>query len=158
MAYCAFRVYRDWGDNMKRDERGQFDGWSRKYDEWIPIYSPRIQPHLSRKGQRNVLDDDEQALDDFYRPEEPGMKRVFVVPRVLQYFSKKFLYFINKFGNNGGYDLIYDVICNGKTGDGQELTLTTLCYLITLLSMPSHLLHKDFAAEVAGKFVDAIIN
>ena len=50
VAYCAFRVYRNWGDKMKKDERGEFDGWSKKYDEWIPIYSPRIMPHLSKKG------------------------------------------------------------------------------------------------------------
>ena len=73
---------------------------------------------MSRKGQRYVNDDEELALDDFYDPKDPQIKRVYVVPRILQYFSKKFLYFINKFGNNGGYDLIYDVICNGKTGDG----------------------------------------
>ena len=44
----GFRVYREEGLRMKEDERGKFDGWSCKYDEYIPIYSPRIQVHLSR--------------------------------------------------------------------------------------------------------------
>ena len=47
-AYVAFRVYRTTGKKMRQDERGIFDGWSSKYDEWIPIYSPLIVPHLTK--------------------------------------------------------------------------------------------------------------
>lgn len=50
MAFIGFRVYRSYGKKMRSDERGLFDGWSSKFDEWIPIYSPRIQPHLSKVG------------------------------------------------------------------------------------------------------------
>lgn len=39
---CGFRVYRDHGKKMRQDERGQFDGWSSRYDEYIPVFSPRI--------------------------------------------------------------------------------------------------------------------
>ena len=52
MAYVAFRVYRDKppGPQTKFDERGTFVGWSVKFDEWIPVYSPRIAPHKSKVG------------------------------------------------------------------------------------------------------------
>ena len=42
MAYVGYRVYRDASNQYRKDERGTFEGWSNKFDEWIPIYSPRI--------------------------------------------------------------------------------------------------------------------
>lgn len=88
---------------MREDERGVYDGWSSKYDEDIPVYSPRIQPHLSRVNQQ--LDDEEDSdedLDDLVQPEE-GHKRVFCVPRLNQCICHKFLHYMNKFGNDGGF-------------------------------------------------------
>lgn len=40
MAYVAFRIYVENGS--KTDERGSYDGWSNRFDEWMSIYSPRI--------------------------------------------------------------------------------------------------------------------
>ena len=33
---------------------GVYDGWSARYDEWIPMYSPRIQAHLSHSNNLKV--------------------------------------------------------------------------------------------------------
>jgi len=44
IAYCAFRVYREASTSLRKDERGTFEGWSEKFDEWIPLFSPRIMP------------------------------------------------------------------------------------------------------------------
>ena len=51
MAYIGYRVYTDAG--KKSDEKGNFDGWSIKFDEWLAIYNPRIMPFYSKtqKGQ-----------------------------------------------------------------------------------------------------------
>lgn len=46
MAYVGYRVYIENGN--KTDDKGTFDGWSTKFDEWIPIYSPRIQPLFTK--------------------------------------------------------------------------------------------------------------
>jgi hypothetical protein len=40
MAFVAYRVYVENG--AKSDERGTYDGWSNRFDEWISVYSPRI--------------------------------------------------------------------------------------------------------------------
>ena len=40
VALIGNRVYRAGG--KKFDEIGPFEGWSKKYDYWSPIYSPRI--------------------------------------------------------------------------------------------------------------------
>ena len=39
---CGFRIYRKVGKKIREDERGVYDGWSAKYDEFIPIFSPRV--------------------------------------------------------------------------------------------------------------------
>lgn len=46
MAYIGYRVYVENG--IKSDEKGTFEGWSTKFDEWIAIYSPRIQPFFTK--------------------------------------------------------------------------------------------------------------
>mmetsp|Transcript_399 Transcript_399/g.581 ORF Transcript_399/g.581 Transcript_399/m.581 type:complete len:113 (+) Transcript_399:394-732(+) len=38
----GFRVYRTVGKKIRTDEHGTYDGWSSKYDEYIPLFSPRI--------------------------------------------------------------------------------------------------------------------
>lgn len=54
MAQIGYRVYVENGN--KSDEKGTFEGWSSKFDEWIAIYSPRIQPFYT-KTQKGVSDD-----------------------------------------------------------------------------------------------------
>ena len=46
LAFIAFRVYMENGP--KSDARGTFDGWSDRFDEWIGLYSPRIQPYHTK--------------------------------------------------------------------------------------------------------------
>lgn len=41
MAFVAHRVYMENG--TKSDERGKYEGWSNRFDEWICTYSPKIQ-------------------------------------------------------------------------------------------------------------------
>ena len=108
MATIGFRVYCEGG--TKSDERGQFEGWSNRFDEKVSIFSPRIQPYLT-KTLKGVFDD--QELDDNYdqhmEPAE-GQTRVYAVPRVRKCTSSLFMRLINLFGNEGGYDLLLDCL------------------------------------------------
>ena len=56
IAKIGYRVYRTQGERLRTDAVSgkSYIGWSTIYDEWISIYSPRIQPHLS-KAQRQVI-------------------------------------------------------------------------------------------------------
>lgn len=69
MAFVAYRVYVENGN--KSDERGAYDGWSNRFDEWISVYSPRIQKFYSKtqKGMSDDIDLDEE-LDSQIKPEE----------------------------------------------------------------------------------------
>jgi len=61
MAKIGYRVYCTNG--TKNDKVGAFEGWSDRFDEWIGIYSPRVQQYLS-KTLRGALEDSD--LDDNY--------------------------------------------------------------------------------------------
>ena len=71
LADVAFRVYRTQGRKMRYDHDigGAFDGWSSRYDEWIPIYSPRIRPHLSYDEDKVTFNAD---FDEIHLPDQSG--------------------------------------------------------------------------------------
>ena len=151
----GFRVYREVGKKIRTDERGTYDGWSSKYDEYIPLFSPRIQQHLSHVNGAAAADDDDndQDLDDLITP-EPGHSRVYCVPRISSCISSKFIYFMNRFGHQGGFDALLDALANHEPDD--KLTLTTMGYMITMISMPARLFHRDWIGEYAGPFTAAM--
>lgn len=84
-----------------------------------------------------------------------GFERVYAVPRIYSCISKKFLYFMDMFGNEGGFDLILEAMENQELDD-KNLTLTAMCYMITLISMPSKLWQKGFIEEYGERFCRAI--
>lgn len=95
---------------MREDERGVFDGWSKKYDEWVPIYGPQIVPHMTKsQGKASNVEEMDEELDGVIKPSF-GFNRVFAVPRIYSCLSKKFLYFMDMFGNGGGFDLILEAM------------------------------------------------
>lgn len=65
---AAYRVYLESGSKEDR-ERGRYEGWSEKYDEWIHAHSLRIQKpsSLSRKGTvycQDAVDVDMRVPED----------------------------------------------------------------------------------------------
>ena len=66
MAHVAFRVYTNKVrvERNDADARGTYDGLEETFDEWIPVYSSRIQPYLSRLNNlRREKVDQNEALD-----------------------------------------------------------------------------------------------
>jgi len=52
-----------------------------KFDEWIPVFSPRISAYETKVGKTGMEDIDlEEDLDALIAP-EPGYSRVYAVPR-----------------------------------------------------------------------------
>jgi len=62
---------------------------------------------------------------------------------------------MDSFGNKGGFDILLNVLENQELDD-VNLSLTSLGYMITLMSMPSKLWHRDFVSEYGARFVAAI--
>ena len=93
-AFVAFRVYVEKGPKIDDDGK-HYDGWSSRFDEWIPLYSPRIMPFYSKtqKGVTEEYDIDEE-VDKLFQPEE-GHKRVYAVPRLRKCISSCYIHLMN---------------------------------------------------------------
>jgi len=86
-----------------------------KFDEWIPVYSPRIMPWASKVG---VIEEEEieEEMDELIEC-DPEFSRVYAVPRIFTCISALYLRYINVFGNEGGFDLIIDLLLNAKISE-----------------------------------------
>ena len=100
---------------MRKDERGAYEGWSVKFDEWIPVYSPRIVPFATKVG---VIEEDEieEEMDELIEC-DPEFQRIYAVPRVFNCISACYLRYINIFGNEGGFHAIIDLLKNAEVTD-----------------------------------------
>ena len=156
-AWVAFRVYRETGKRMRKDTRGTYDGWSAKFDEWMPIYTNLIVPHRTKSqgNKASAKDQEDEELDSVIQPSF-GFERVYAVPRIYSCLSKRFLYQLDKFGNAGGFEELLAVMETHPLED-KNLSLTSLGYMITLISMPSKLWHKQFIEQYGARFCAAII-
>ena len=61
--YIAYRIYVEKG--TRNDEKGNFEGYSNKYDEWVNLYSPRIQQFFTKTARTSYYDDYNDIDDDF---------------------------------------------------------------------------------------------
>jgi hypothetical protein len=107
MAFCAIRISREDTIQPYQENKAHTDGWSINFDEWIPVYSPRIMPKSTRVG----IDAAFELDDDFDETIEllNEFKGFFAVPR-LQNCSSLYLRCINQFGIEGGFDIIMDLL------------------------------------------------
>lgn len=62
---------------------------------------------------------------------------------------------MNRFGNNGGFEAIINTLKN-KTPD-DECTLTSMGYMITMISMPVKLFMKDWMKEFGPILTQSIV-
>lgn len=98
MVHCALRVYRDIPNSLRKDERGTYEGWSSKFDEWVPVYSPRIALWGTKLGVVEEVELDD-SIDDLVEKEKE-FDTIFAVPRPGTCMSGVFIRCINIFGND----------------------------------------------------------
>jgi ubiquitin carboxyl-terminal hydrolase 34 len=160
LALIAFRIYTP--DGKRTDEKGAtFDGWSNKFDEWISIYSPRIQTYLTKTLKGQIEDNDlNDEMDHLIKPIE-GHARVYAVPRVRR-CSSLLMRIINMFGNEGGLDLVLDCLRQDLSAppkfEGLPINLNILGILVSTISYPYSIYHREFITEYAPKFVDLSVH
>jgi len=67
MATVGMRIYVASGP--RHDERGNYDGWGDRFDEKIPVFSPRLCAFLSRSTKISTDDETlDESLDDVMEP------------------------------------------------------------------------------------------
>lgn len=147
--YCA--------TGQRQDERGRYDGWSDRFDERIPVYSPRICKFLTQSTRASSADDEEldETLDEVLAPAE-GHSRVWAVPRSRKCASSEYMRHLGHFCHRGGLDLILSVIADAEVTDKPYgYNLCVMAILLSLISLPAQIYHKAVIAEYGPKLVEA---
>ena len=154
LAFVGFRIYRETGKTYMKDERGTYDGWSDRWDEWIPLYSPRIMPFETKSEKKLVEEVEiEEDLDELIQP-EPGYARAYAVPRNFKCTSRHFMHYINYFGNEQGFEKILDVLENAEMDD--SINMQVLVNMAILITLPAIVYHKSFMDEFGARIIKAI--
>ena len=157
MFEIGFRVYTDKapvGKPLKTDHIGTFIGWTDKFDEKIPAFHPRIQPFKSREGKTDTNEHDIEDDQDYLFKHEEENKRVYAVTRRFQCISVQYMNFINYFGNEGGFDMLMEVL--EKAELDEHLTIQVMGCLATQISLPANLYHKEFMDQYGTRICDSI--
>jgi hypothetical protein len=152
MTTIGMRIYVATG--ARRDERGSYDGWGERFDEKIPLYSPRLGPFLSRSTRTSTEDDElDESLDDVMKPEE-GHSRVWAVPRPRRCTSSEYVRHVSAFCERGGLEAILAIIDTCEATEKAEgFNLCVLAILLSLVSLPAVVYHKTVIAEFAPKLI-----
>jgi hypothetical protein len=89
---------------------------------------------------------------------EKGQSRVYAVPRIFKCTSKKFMSYMNYFGNSGCFDKILDILENAKFEKEENDVISFKSYLrlAMMICLPSVSYHKSFIAEFGKRIVDSI--
>jgi hypothetical protein len=151
------RVYRPHNNKMREDERGTFDGWSSKFDEWVPVFSPRIMSFMTKCGQ---IEEEEVADDvDDQMPPSDQFKVYYAVPRPQVCISSVYLSYLNIFGNMGGFNKIIEVIGDDESEKKYEnMDINVIGCLAQIVTQPYMVFHKKFVHEHGQKIIDVIKN
>lgn len=150
----GFRVYESHGE--KFDEKGNYRGWSSKFDEWISIRSPRIAPfglnarmwvipHINFNEEK-IIEDSNDMLED--------TPNTFCVTRPKKCNSAILVKVLNRFGASGNYEFILKTLLDKENWAGFE-TIFTFAYVVGKVYS---LYHKKFAMNYILKFKDALFS
>ena len=101
MCTIGMRIYvKEGGRN--EDAKGRYDGWGDRFDEQIPLFSPKLAPFLSRSGKNQETEDEiDDSLDEVMQPDN-GHSRVWAVPRPRKCTSREYMRHVALFCHQGG--------------------------------------------------------
>ena len=118
--FVCYRVYE--GENLTKDSEGRsYNGLGQNFDEWLPLYSLRVQKKdtLSKKGiikpkrlvmgyyEKPELDDTEDILLN-----SPQNENIYAIFRPDKAKSKTLVLMLSLFGKQGGFQKILKRISN----------------------------------------------
>lgn len=155
MVLLGFRVFTP--DGAKTDEEGRkFDGWSSRFDEWLPLWSPKVAKvysHAKPKGSKVVRQDQETVIDDSNDPQiKEGEDMIYAVIRPRKSKSYLLIQCLNLFGQEGGYEKILAKIADKEN----PIDFQTLSHYMDCLGKVYPMYHRDFAAKFIPVLKDSV--
>ena len=105
MCVVGLRVYQ--ANGSRSDEIGKYEGFGARFDEKIPLYSPKIAKYrtMSTKDKSDMDGELDETLDDYIDPLE-GYNKVWAVPRPRKCTSRAYLQILSSFCEAGGLHTI----------------------------------------------------
>lgn len=157
MIKVGFRLYRE--DAQKTDDNGKkYEGWSSRFDEWVPLWSPKVgklYSHAKPKSGRGTRGNEETIIDDSSDPQvEEGEEEIFAVTRPNNCKSYLLVECINYFGKSGGFEHILEKICDKDN----PVNLDLLAHYMECLGRMFPMYHRDFIAKFAPAVKEGVLN
>lgn len=151
----GFRLYRE--DATKPDEDGRtYEGWSSRFDEWIPLWSPKIAKlysHAKPKSGKGTRYYEETVIDDSSDPQvKEGEEPVFAVVRPRKCKSYLLVEVINSFGRLGGFDKMLEIM----TDKDKPIDFDMLAHYMECLGKVYPMYHRDFIGKFAKEIQEAV--
>ncbi len=167
----AYRIYT--AEGMKKDKEGRaYNGWSNTYDEWINVYSIRIQRYgtIAKIGGiacKKSLDEDEKSragIDDTLDILVNSAKdsELFCVTRPDKVRSETPIIILNSFGREGGFrkmlqrinDRVKPVAYGTVRGGDQGIDF--VYYYLDIVGTAWNVMHRKFAQTYVPEFKEAV--
>ena len=157
LTLIGFRVYNPNG--AKTDDEGKkFDGWSQRFDEWVPLWSPKVaklHSHTKPKGGKNSRFYEDTIIDDASDPQvREGENPIFAVLRPRKSKSYLLIECLNLFGSQGGYDKMLDIMNDREN----PIDFTLLAHYMDCIGKVFPMYHRDFVKTFASDVKTAVEN
>jgi hypothetical protein len=151
----GFRLYTP--DGSKTDDEGKkFDGWSSRFDEWVPLWSPKIaklHSHTKPKGGKGARFSEDTIIDDANDPQvKEGDEPIYAVVRPRKCKSYLLVECMNIFGRLGGFDKILEKMSNKD----DPIDFTLLSHYMDSIGKVFPMYHRDFIIKFAEDVKNAV--
>ena len=151
--FIGFRYYTPRGGKVDKDGK-KFDGWSCRFDEWIPLWSIKIAKlyTYTKKKYSKFQPVIKDPIDDSSDPNiKENETQVYAVIRPKLNKSYLLIECLNLFGSEGGYDKILELLANTLLIDFQLLD-----DLLNWLDICLPMYHRDFIRKFVPDLKNAI--
>lgn len=155
----GYRVYRENGDKVDSINGKNYFGWSQKFDEWLSIHSPRVQPlnSMAKTQEARIyqMQNSEEIIDDsndMLLSRFDGQDQIYVVSRsmVNQQKCLFLLYLGDMFAREGGVESMLVQIKDKNS----PLELKTM--VLQILSNLSTMFYRPYAEKVVQEVKTAV--
>lgn len=160
---CIFidlRVFREEADKIDTESGKSYYGWSCKFDEWINIHNPRVQPFnkLAKKtlslisSNNEIFDDSNDLIFDEDNAKDPifGTQHKFAISRQKICKSSSLILWVNTLGSMGLFDKILARIIDTKNW----CPIDFLSNLLLALGNLHGLFYRKFALDYLQKILE----
>lgn len=155
------RIFREEAEKIDSESKKRYYGWSCRYDEWINVQNPRIQPigSIARKPltMNNMNNEAFDDTNDIVFEEEGATDLIFasqhkfVINRNKVCKSSSLVLWVNTLGSLGLFDRILDRITDRKNWCPIDFLSNILLALGNLYGM----FFRKFALDYLQKILDA---